>query len=126
MAETITPAQLGAAIAEELRVYSDDSTRKVNQASKEAAKELVEMTRGTAPMHTGGFAASLDYKKLETKHGCDTWVWYAKPPYHRITHLLVHGHAKRNGGRVGGHSFLHDAWDTVKKKFEKAVEDAFK
>lgn len=126
MAEKVTINGLSDAILHELNVYNKDATRKVNFASKSAAQELVQMTRATAPMRKGRFASSIDSKKLETRHGCETWVWYVKPPLHRITHLLVHGHATRNGGRVGGSTFLHDAWEVVRKKYEKAVEDAFR
>lgn len=126
MAKTVTPGQLGAAIANELRIYEKDATKKLNSAGKAAVQELVKLTQAKAPMRTGSFASHIAWKKLETKNGCDTYVWYVKPPDHRITHLLVHGHATRNGGRVAGHSFLHDAWETVCAKYEKAVEDAFR
>ena len=126
MAKTVKPGDLGKAIARELGVYSTDVTKKLNTASKEAAQELVELTRASAPFRTGGFAAHIDMKLQETRRGCATYVWYVKPPHHRVTHLLVHGHATRNGGRAPGHPFLHNAWATVKAKYEKALREVFR
>ena len=126
MAKTVKPGDLGEAIAEELKLYRADVTKKLNTASKEAAQELVELTEASTPIRTARFAANIAMKKLETRNGCDTYAWYVKPPLHRITHLLVHGHATRNGDRVPGNSFLHDAWEKVKAKYEKALEEVFR
>lgn len=122
----VTPGGLGDAIAHELSTYNTGVTKKINLASKEAAQELVKLTAASAPVRTGGFASRIACKKVETRHGCETWAWYVKPPDHRIAHLLVHGHAKRNGGRVSGNPFLHRAWETVRRKYEQAVKEALR
>lgn len=119
----VTPGGLGDAIAKELTMYSTDTTRKINLASKDAAQELVKLTEATAPILTGGFASRIAFKKVETKHGCETYAWYVKPPDHRIAHLVVHGHV---GNNHRGNPFLHKAWETVRKKYEQAVEEALR
>ena len=53
-------------------------------------------------------------------------IWYVKAPDHRLTHLLVHGHATRNGGRTKPDPFLHNALADVLPEYEKAVEEAVK
>ena len=45
---------------------------------------------------------------------------------HRLTHLLVHGHATRNGGRTKANPFLKNALDAVLPEYERAVEEAVK
>lgn len=123
---TISPSNLGDEITRQLTLYGSEATKAINLASKEAANELVKLTTASAPVRRGKFAASISSKKVSTKNGCDTYLWYAKPPHHRLTHLLVHGHATRNGGRVGGNSFLHSAWEIVREKYENAVERALR
>ena len=119
--------ELGEAIATELTQYSEGVVRKVNKASKKAVESLRDKTQVTAPFDTGEFASSIDCKMLERNRlGNEKHVWYVKPPQHRITHLLVHGYIKENGEKVEGNPFLHNAWDTVRKKYEQDVEEALK
>ena len=54
------------------------------------------------------------------------YIWYVKAPDHRLTHLLVHGHATRNGGRTKANPFLKNALDDVLPEYERAVEEAVK
>ena len=128
MANSIRPEDLGAAIQRELTLYHDDAVENVNAAGKAAVKDLVKKTRATAPKRTGSFRKNIASKKTATNPatGDETHTWYVKPPDHRITHLLVHGHAKANGGRVAGGPFLQNALDQVLPEYEKAVEEALK
>lgn len=125
MAKTIKPEDLGAAIQEELMLYERDVIQAVNAAGEEAAKALVKKTKATAPKRSGSFKKSLTYKVTERFRGGDkTYTWGAKSPHHRLTHLLVHGHAKAGGGRVEGDPFLANALDEVLPAYEKSVEEA--
>ena len=126
MAKSIEAKDLGGAIGRVLETYGEDVLEKVNQLSEYAVKELVNTTKSTAPVLSGDFKKSIASKRL--KHGSrgDTYVWYVKAPNHRITHLIVHGHALRNGGRAKGNTFLQNALDTVLPKYEAAVEEALK
>lgn len=127
MAKSIAPAQLGKAIAEQFTLYHEDVLEEVNAAGEKAAKELVKLTKKTAPKRSGNFKKSITYK-VEDKQatGDKTFVWGAKAPHHRLVHLLVHGHQKQGGGRVSGDPFLEDALETVLPKYEKDVEEALK
>lgn len=123
----IKPDELGEAIAKELTVYHEDVLERVNLASKSAAADLVAKTRATAPKKTGSFRKHIAYKLLDrSRTGDEKYVWYVKPPDHRLTHLLVHGHAKRDGGRVSGNPFLHNALASVLPDYEKSVKEALK
>lgn len=122
----IRPEDLGDAIAEQLTIYHADILEKVNAAGEKAAKELVKQTRKTAPKASGAFAKSLTYD-TEIKTGGDrAYTWGAKAPHYRLTHLLVHGHPKANGGRVKGDPFLENALATVLPEYERDVEEALK
>lgn len=127
MAKTIKPEDLGAAISQELTMYHTEALEKINAAGAKAVKELVKLTRSTAPVgERKQFRASISSKILEKRSRGDTYVWYVKPPDHRLTHLLVHGHATRDGGRTKANPFLQNALDVVLPEYEHAVKEALK
>lgn len=125
MAKTIKPADIGKAIEQELTVYHKRVVERVNAAGEEAVKDLVKRTKATAPKRTGSFRKNIASKTEETPRG-NKYTWHVKAPDYRLTHLLVHGHAKSNGGRVPGDPFLQNAVDEVLPKYEQAVEEAVK
>lgn len=122
----ITPGSLTEAISDVLTVYSQEVTDRVNQAGAAAMKELVTKTKATAPKGARG-----DYRKHITsttqkgKRG-DRYIWHVKAPDHRLTHLLVHGHATKDGGRTKADPFLQNALNEVLPGFEHEIEEAVK
>lgn len=128
MAKAIKPEDLSAAIAEELTTYHEGVVERVNAAGADAVKKLVKQTKATAPERTGSFKKNITSKEItaHTGTGMKSFVWYVKAPDHRITHLLVHGHAKLNGGRVPGNPFLQNALDRVLPEYEETVKEAVK
>lgn len=128
MAKSIKAEDLGAVIGQELALYSNDVREKVDAAGKKAIKKLVRLTEETAPIGErvgGNYAASIASKEVKGKRG-NSYVWHVKPPNHRLTHLLVHGHATKDGGRTKPNPFLQNAVDTVLPEYEKEVEEAIK
>ena len=127
MSKAIKPSDLGAAIAEELTVYHEDVTESVNAASERAVKKLVKLTKASAPVGArGDFKKSIASKLLKKSNRGNIFVWYVKAPNHRLTHLLVHGHATAKGGRTKADPFLKNALDEVLPEYEKEVEEALK
>lgn len=125
MNKTITPDQLSEAIQEELTVYSKDVTEKINEAGRKAVKKLVELTKSSAPVgERGKYSSSITSTEEAKSNGSKAFIWYVKGKESRLTHLLVHGHATKNGGRTKANPFLHDAVNTVLPEYEKAVEEA--
>ena len=125
MANTIKPADLGKAIEQELTTYHRDVLTRVNSASQDAVKALVKKTKATAPKRSGRFRKNIASKTVLGDRG-NRYIWHVKSPDHRLTHLLVHGHAKKDGGRVQGDPFLKNALDEVLPEYENAVEEAIK
>lgn len=118
---------LGAAIAQELTIYHNEVVEKVDSIGQESIKKLVSLTRSTAPAgKRGEYRKSISSKQLVKEKNGSTYVWYAKSPNHRLTHLLVHGHETRDGGRTKANPFLQNALDTVLPEYEKKVEEAIK
>ena len=126
MAKSIKPQDLGLAISQDLRIYQENVLEKLDKAGDEAMKKLVKLTKSTAPKDRGYFRKSISSKVLEKGPRGTKRVWYVKKPDHRLTHLLVHGHATKDGGRTKADPFLHNAVGTVLPEYEKAAEEAVK
>ena len=130
MAKNIPITQLGDAIAQELDIYHKDVQSRVDKAGQKAAKELERITKDTAPFDAAAyhhhFADSIAIKTEETRTGGKRFIWHVKAPCHRLTHLLVHGHETRDGGRTRPDPFLKNALDRVLPEYERDVEEAIK
>lgn len=127
MAKGIAPEQLGAAIERELSLYSDNVLKAVDKASGDAVRKLVRLTRATAPVgHRGSFKRKISSMKLQPGRFSRGYVWFVRAPDHRLTHLLVHGHATKDGGRTKANPFLKNALAEVLPEYEKKVEEAIK
>ena len=123
MKDTISINDLDKAIAERLDSYSSEVTRRVRKVTNSTIKKLVRKTRERAPKDTGSFAGHI--ASTYEDGGCTyKGVWYVKDPDYRLTHLLVHGHQLRNGGRTKPNSFLADSVDEVADEYVKALEKA--
>lgn len=127
MAKTIKPADLGKALEQELTVYHKGVVELLYKAGDTAIKKLVKLTRATAPLGArGSFRSSISGKVLFKNERGSAHVWYVKDPDHRLTHLLVRGHATKNGGRTKGSPFLENALKTVLPEYENDVQEAVK
>ena len=126
MVKGIKPTNIGEAIGNELTIYHEQIVEKLDEAAENAAKKLVKLTKATAPKDSGGFRRNIASKRLRKTENGSTYVWYVKPPDHRLTHLLVHGHATKNGGRTKADPFLENALETVRQEYEAAAEEAVK
>ena len=123
MKDTITVDDLDKAIAELLDSYSAEVRHKVYYATKETIEKLVKLTKERAPRKTlkykgkirkeGTFARRITSIMQDNGNHGSKGIWYVKSPDYRLTHLIVHGHQLRNGGRAQGNDFL-----------EKSVEEA--
>lgn len=122
MAKSVKPSDLGAAIGEALTIYSKNVTERIDKLSEEAAKELVKITKKTAPKKSGDYRKHIASTVFKGPRG-NTAVWYVKAPKHRLTHIFTKGRAKKNGGRTKADPFLANAVEQVIPKFEKDSEE---
>lgn len=127
MAKTIKPADLGKAIEQELTIYHKGVVERINAAGAAAAAKLKKLTKASAPVASGSFKKNIAVKEeTNPSTGMKSYIWHVKAPDHRLTHLLVHGHATPNGGRTKADPFLQNALDAVLPEYEESVEEALK
>ena len=122
----ITGGQISKAVGDILYEYQKDVLNGINAAGEAAMRDLVKITKRTAPKRTapkqtGKFRRNITFKREHTVAG-DRFIWYVTGKSYRLTHLLVHGHASRNGGRVPGNPFLANALRKVLPGYESKIE----
>lgn len=128
MSKTIKPDDLGAAIERELAIYAKSAQEGVDACGRRAMRKLVKRTQETAPLgkrRGGNFAASIASKEVKGIRG-SRFLWFVKAPNHRLTHLIVKGHATKNGDRTKANPFLKNALDDVLPEYEKEIEEVLK
>lgn len=128
---TIGVEELSSAIARELSLYSKEVTEGIKKETKVHAKKLLDITRKTAPRgdrKAGKYRTSIKCKVQSETTNSVSYLWYvdSKDDNYRLTHLLVHGHAKRGGGRTKANPFLQNAVNQVIPEYEKAVEEVIR
>lgn len=118
--------QLANEITEALSTYSQDIVDQVDISSKRVGKEAVKRLKQTSPKDSGDYAKAWTMTTFEYYGQPDRRVIHVKAPHYRLTHLLEHGHAKANGGRVEGKPHIGPAEQQVIEQFTQEVEEAIR
>lgn len=103
MANTLQPSEFASAINAILADYKGVVDEQVEYATQKVAEEAaanVTSNINSTDMKGKKYRKSIRTKKLTERDGHYSSTVYARPPYYRLTHLLEHGHATRNGGRT--------------------------
>lgn len=135
----VKSSELSAALEAQLSKYNDELNDHIAEAVDQSITKLVKITKSTAPKgrRNGQFAKNIAAEKSELKkakrrmhaglHGrVVRATWYVKAPDYRLTHLIVHGHDTKDGGRTRANPFLQNALDQVIPEYEQAIEEAIK
>ena len=113
--------QLAAAVMQELDNYADTTTEGVKAAVKKAADTVKKEISAGAPARTGKYAKSWATKTTgESSHALEITV-HSRNRY-QLAHLLEHGHAKRNGGRVAARPHIAAAEEHGIEELEREIE----
>lgn len=114
--------EMDQAISEQLQKYAGSITEDMKDSLRDSAKEIRKDISRNAPVRTGKYKKSWSVKKLsEDSTGLDLVV-HSKNRY-QLTHLLEHGHALRNGGRVEGKPHIKPAEEAGKKKLVESLKE---
>lgn len=108
---------LAAEIEKAMKEQYDLANEVVDKAVDKVAKETVNELKSSSPKHSGKYAGgwSKDETKTATRSKSAV-VWNKK--HYQLTHLLEHGHAKVNGGRVSARPHIGAAEQKAIKSFE--------
>ena len=118
MGRRISIDALADTVMEYLNDYADVSTEGMKKAVRKAGNTVKKEIGANAPKDTGAYAKSWAVKNTkETANALEVTV-YSRNKY-QLAHLLEHGHAKRNGGRVAGKSH---AEETGIRQLEAEIE----
>ncbi len=113
--------QLADTVMRELENYADTTTDGVKAAVKKAANTVRKEISATAPVRTGKYAKSWATKTTgENSHSIEVTV-HSRNRY-QLAHLLEHGHAKRNGGRVAARPHIAAAEQHGIEELEREIE----
>lgn len=83
----------------------------------ETMKQIVRETKQTAPRNahpkggrkSGSFASAITHSAQKLGSAGFQETWHVKAPEYPLAHLLVNGHALRQGGRTKADPFLKNA-----------------
>lgn len=115
--------QLAEAVMEGLTEYADLASDKVKKAVKKAGNTVKQDINSSAPVRTGKYARSWRTKTTkETSQSLEVTVY--SPSRYMLAHLLEHGHAKRNGGRVRAIPHIAPAEEHGEEELLQDIEQA--
>jgi len=124
-------SKLAAAIESELQSYSQSVSQKIGEAVELVAKEVNDEIKAhvTFKQQTGLYVKAFRIKKINTGNKLNhSRIWHVASPHYRLTHLLEHGHALRNGGRARAFPHIRFGEELAERRMqeltEKAVQDA--
>ena len=111
---------LASAVLEELEEYNELATETMKAAVDHAGKTVRDEIRSNAPARTGKYAKSWTAKRTrESSTALEVTVY--SPSRYMLAHLLEHGHAKRNGGRVRGTPHIAPAEAVGEEQLEQEI-----
>ena len=121
MGSRIQIDQLADTVMRELENYAETTPDGVKAAVKKAANTVKKEISATAPVRTGKYAKSWATKTTgENSHAIEITV-HSRNRY-QLAHLLEHGHAKRNGGRVAARPHIAAAEKRGIEELEREIE----
>ena len=119
-------------MAQVLTIYSEEVNEKLRVVTTESMRKLVKETKATAPIgrRHGEYKKKIAADYSGTKRSARGLrgqnvhaTWYVKAPEYRLTHLLVNGHATKNGDRTTPDPFLQNAVDHILPEYERKVQE---
>ena len=121
MGKKIQIDELAEAVNEQLEEYSKLSAEVMKTAVTKAGNSVKKGIGESAPRQTGRYAKSWRTKKTkETSTELEVTVY--SPTRYMLAHLLEHGHAKRNGGRVRAIPHIAPAEEAAEEELLRDIE----
>lgn len=124
----IRPDQLTDAINRELTIYSKEVTDNIKALTITSVESLVKKTKATAPVghRKKHYKSHIKSRVLSENSRAIVGQWYVNGDDYRLSHLLEHGHALKNGGRVEGTGFIGKATEEIIDQYVEAIEEVLR
>ena len=106
-----------------LHEYCDLADDAMKKAVKKTTTTVKNEISANAPADTGAYSKSWTTKKVSESNHSLTVTVHSRNRY-QIAHLLEHGHAKRNGGRVSGKPHIAPAEQKGEHTFDAIIRKA--
>ena len=122
MSDTIKPDNLAAAIAQRLQDFQGATEEALLAAINETAEQAADVVKAKAQHFGANYAndiKAIPARKIQRNGGT---AYVTAGDHYRVAHLLEHGHAKRNGGRVRAIVHIAPVEQTVINQFTREVE----
>lgn len=118
----ITVDQLGAAISEILSEYEGEVAKNLPEITEKVGKKGVAALKNSTKQNVNGNKYWKGWKAEyeRNRFGATVTLHNARLP--GLTHLLEHGHASRNGGRVAGKVHIAPVEKKLIDEFERTIE----
>lgn len=124
----IRPDQLTNAINRELNIHSDEVNKKIKTITENNIKALAEKTKATAPVgkRKKHYKSNITSRVITENSRKIIGQWYVKGNDYRLSHLLEHGHALKDGGRVEGTGFIGKATEEIIDNYVQEIEEVLR
>jgi len=110
-------------IMEGLKEYAQLAADDMKQAVIDAGKTVKKEIQANAPQDTGAYKKSWTVTKVSEKSDKLELVVHSRNRY-QLAHLLEHGHAKRNGGRVAARPHIAPAEEKGETQLLESIKEA--
>ena len=121
MGRRVSVDSMADAIMEGLTEYADLATEDMKKAVRKAGNTARKEIAANAPKDTGAYQKSWSVKTTKESANALEVTVHSKNRY-QLAHLLEHGHAKRNGGRVSARPHIAPAEQTAAEQLEREIE----
>ena len=120
MAKVVSIDELAVEITQAIADYTEDVAAAIEAEVEVTSQVIVEEIRANSPRKTGDYAKGWTRRKSQQPGSISYTIHNRSKP--QLTHLLEHGHAKRNGGRVEGRPHIGPAVDKHIPAMERRIE----
>jgi hypothetical protein len=121
-------SNLSKAIAEEVKIYTDEVTKAVDKKLDETAEQVLTEVKSNHPYEDrdGEYSNGFAITKEERGFGESVRIIWNKEHYRRV-HLLEFGHVDRSGeNRVPAYPHLVPAYDKYVPKMAREIRKVIK
>ena len=120
---TIDLASMSETIEDILEDYGSQCSALVTESIHIVSKRARKTLKQESPKRTGKYAKGWSIKVDKDKIAPNDIIYGKERSTYAVAHLLEHGHAKRNGGRVAPVPHIADVNDWAEKELVKVVKN---